>query len=86
MLVQDDTEKRNCTENGKGCDELNRHEWEHALDRVRHGEYRPEGLAVLEEYAQGAFERQELFEALRHGYAVCYHTARIAKLLHDHKK
>ncbi len=65
---------------------MNRHEWEHALDRIRAGEFKPEGLPVLVQYADTAFERQELFDALRHGYAVCYHTARIAKLLHDHKK
>ena len=64
---------------------MNRHEWEHALDRVRHGEYRPEGLAVLEKYAQGAFERKELFDALKEGYSRSYQIAQIAKTVRDKK-
>lgn len=60
---------------------MNRHEWEHALDRLRAGELRPEGLAVLLQYADSAFEREELLNALRRGYAHCYQLVQIAKAI-----
>lgn len=64
---------------------MKRSEWEQALERVRRGEYKPQEMDALAEYADTSFEQKELLDALRHGYSVCYHTAKISKLLHEQK-
>lgn len=65
---------------------MNRHEWEQQLDRLRAGELRPEGLAVLLQYADSAFEREELLCAMKRGYAINYQLVQIAKAMRRKKQ
>lgn len=58
---------------------MNRHDWEHALDRIRHGSFRPDGIKTLREYADSAYEREELLRALISGYSLNYNLLSVAK-------